>query len=161
MNDLNLQSNERIAKFMGYTIQPNGTGEPSLFYENQHGLHYFQELVDTKYHLSWDALMPVWINILQWGVGEFGYRWVQEITETCVQIKCVKCKESENPKVIVIALKGELKLDDVYLAVVWFLDWYEPFYIKEYKTPPYTCPKADYGEKDKCAYPECQCTWQL
>jgi len=29
------------------------------------------------------------------------------------------------------------------------------------REPPYTCPKAAYGEVHKCQFPNCLCEWKL
>ena len=51
VNIFNMKNNELIANFMGLTLHADG-----LEYYDEHGL----ELGDSsKYHISWNALMPV------------------------------------------------------------------------------------------------------
>jgi hypothetical protein len=109
MNDH--ENNRIIAEFMGFYGNPK-TKEPITSIEK-----------DSKYHLSWDWLMPVVDKIEDFQDGEDGDLMRGHLYNFRIEQYFVYILDGESMDVI-IEMNGDSKLDATYNAVVEFIKSY-------------------------------------
>lgn len=106
------EKNRMIAEFMGIKV---------------HELDVPHILEDTKYHTSWDWLMPV-VEKIEWGLGNGENFWIKvsKIDGEHSYIPYVYYSGHDNGKPFDITLHNyfESKLDATYQAVIQFIEWY-------------------------------------
>jgi hypothetical protein len=116
----NTENNKMIAEFMGTFKGCDSYGHDRLMIAGA-PIRTWKVHV-SKYHTSWDWLMPVWLKIMQWGVNEYGVQWRQEITEACIKFGYTKA--TGNFDYCDLCFKGSVTISDVYKAITEFIKWY-------------------------------------
>lgn len=95
--------NRKIAEFMGYHCVA-GT-----FYSNKRGSgNWFK---NAKYHISYDALMPVVERIEE---GNYGFKLCRKRVEVYY----------DDTKKVILDIKKSNRLESLYHAVYEFITWY-------------------------------------
>ena len=117
-----MKENKIIAEFMGYETY-EGVDKVCINLTENNGFSSDWGHVPTKYHTSWDWLMPVVEKIESFQDGEDGDSMRGHLYNFRIEQYFVYILDGESMDVI-IEMNGDSKIDATYKAVVEFINQY-------------------------------------
>lgn len=118
-----LEGNKLIAEFMGYHFKKNIERYAGTFYYK--GKKRFVQPESLQYHSSWDWLMPVVEKIESIVDSYHGHFGVHISSNNCtIQATNFRSDKIKEPPMFFADHYGATKIEATWLAVVFFIKWY-------------------------------------